>query len=544
LSGAAGEGDAPPRRFSAVASVAVVASLVGVFWAGYAWVKTTNFGSYDEWLAIWLNARGMTSIPYANRPLVFFWSQPARLLGNSLRGYWLLHGLYLSAVGPVTLALSRRLVPSAPTVGFLAAVFAVAWAPLDSSRLDAVALLGYSGNVLSTYLAILVYYESARRSSVPLLTAAWLLGLVSARAGEVVLPILGAAPLGLLALDRTPRRWPAWVGAWLAMVLAAGAFTAQAVLFPSAGSYQASALGFDPNPLHVAARLFRLFSFHLLPLVQGFETDGARVAIVIALLAFALGFVAVRRGGPEPKLGARRLGLVMLGGALAALLTYLPYALSPAVTSPLRTQMTSAVGIGFLLAGIAYAAAAPLPERWRPAALFLLGGWVIAAGTGRTLLMQREWDVVTRWPVQSGSLRDLTRLAPDLRPNTFVLLFDETETWPATFTFRHAVDYLYDAHAVGAVWGALPFLYPFRFAPEGLVAEPWPVIRRPWGMKPTLHAWNELVVARLSPSGLEIMERWPDGVLPPLPPGAAYEPEGRIVRGGAPIRAQAVLAER
>jgi hypothetical protein len=266
--------------------------------------------------------------------------------------------------------------------------------------------------------------------------------------------------------------------------------------------------------------------------------------MLMALAAFALGFVAVMRGAPVPALGARRLGLVVLGGALAALLTYLPYALSPAMTSPLRTQMTSAVGIGFVLAGIAHAVAAPLPPRWRPAALFLLGAWVAAAGTGRTILMQREWDVVTRWPAQSGCLRDLVRLAPDLRPNTFVLLFDETGTWPATFTFRHAVDYLYDARALGAVWGAHPFLYPFTFTPEGLVAEPWPVIRRPWGMKPTLHAWNEIVVARLSSAGLEILQRWPDGVLPPLPPGAVYSPEARIVRGGAAISAQAILAER
>src|SRR5262249_28121717 len=163
----------------------------------------------------------------------YFWSQPARLLGNSLFGYWLLHGLYLAAVGPVVLGLARRLVPSAPTVGFLAAAFAVAWAPLDSSRLDAVALLGYSGHVLSTYLAILLYYESARRSSVPLLATACLLALVSARAGEVVLPILGATPLGLVALDRRPGRWRLWVGAWLSIVFAAGVFTAQAVLFPA-----------------------------------------------------------------------------------------------------------------------------------------------------------------------------------------------------------------------------------------------------------------------------------------------------------------------
>jgi len=266
--------------------------------------------------------------------------------------------------------------------------------------------------------------------------------------------------------------------------------------------------------------------------------------MAIAVALFALGFLPVARAGWRSTLDRRGLVLVLLGGALAAFLTYLPYSLTPALTSPLRTQMASAAGIAFLLAGVAHVAAAILPARWQRLALFVLGGWVVAAGTGRTILMQREWDQRTQWPAQSGCLRELVRRAPDLRPNTFVLLFDETGTWPATFTFRHAVDYLYDARAIGAVWGAHPFLYPFTFTAEGLVAEPWPVIRRPWGVKPTLHAWSEIVVARLSASGLEFLPRWPDGVLPPLPAGAVYDPEALIVRGGTAPPAQAILAER
>ena len=231
----------------------------------------------------------------------------------------------------------------------------------------------------------------------------------------------------------------------------------------------------------------------------------------------------------------------MLGGLCGAALTYLPYALTPAVTVPLRTQLASAPGIGLFLAAVALALVRPLPAAGRIAALAILAGWVVAGGTGRTLLLQREWDRAGLWPAQSGTLRELVRLAPDLVPNTFVLLFDETDTWKATFTFRHAVDYVYDGRAIGAVWGAHPFLYPFAFTPVGLVSEPWPVIHGPWGVRATLHGYHEIVLARLSPSGFEILETWPDGALPALPAGAAYDPEARVVRGGAVPRTRAIL---
>jgi hypothetical protein len=234
----------------------------------------------------------------------------------------------------------------------------------------------------------------------------------------------------------------------------------------------------------------------------------------------------------------------MLAGATAAALAYLPYSLTPTVATPLRTQILSGPGIGLLLAAVAISLVRPLPRAWRPAALGLLAGWVVAAGTGRTLLMQREWDETSLWPAQSGTLRELTELAPDLQPNTFVLLFDETNTWPATFTFRHAVDYIYEGRAIGAVWGAHPFLYPFVLTGDGLLSEPWPVIRGPWGVRPSFHRYHEIVVARLGTSGLEILRRWPDGVLPALPAGATYDPEARIVRGGPGVAARAILTVR
>ena len=141
--------------------------------------------------------------------------------------------------------------------------------------------------------------------------------------------------------------------------------------------------------------------------------------------------------------------------------------------------------------------------------------------------MQRELGrPASAWPAQSGTLRDLVPPRPRPAAEHLRPAFRRDWSWPATFTFRHAVDYVYDGRAIGAVWGAHPFLYPFAFTKEGLVSEPWPVIRGPWGVKPTLHAYHEVVAARLGPSGVEILARWPAGVLPALPPGAGLRPGG------------------
>ena len=82
---------------------------------------------------------------------------------------------------------------------FLAAAFSVAWAPLDSSRFDAVAMTGgYSGSTLATFVSLLVFVESWRRSSPALLGAAGVLAFVAARAAEAPIPLLGALPFSVM----------------------------------------------------------------------------------------------------------------------------------------------------------------------------------------------------------------------------------------------------------------------------------------------------------------------------------------------------------
>jgi hypothetical protein len=153
--------------------------------------------------------------------------------------------------------------------------------------------------------------------------------------------------------------------------------------------------------------------------------------------------------------------------------------------------------------------------------------------------MQADWNGRNAYPQQRGSLLSLARAAPDLKEHTLVLLEDPAWPWPATFTFRHAVSYLYGGRAVGHVWGGHAMLYPARFEAGGLRVTPWPSIQGPWNEPPATYGYDEMVVIALDASGSEVrvLDRWPPG-FPPLPAGSSYEPLSRILAGRG-LRAEA-----
>jgi hypothetical protein len=128
-----------------------------------------------------------------------------------------------------------------------------------------------------------------------------------------------------------------------------------------------------------------------------------------------------------------------------------------------------------------------------------------------------------------------------LEPHTYVLLLDESHSWLATFTFRHAISYMYGRRAVGQVWGAHEMLYPARFEAAGIRVVPWRSLWRPWHEVPENYRYDEVVCLRLDRSlGVTVLDRWPDE-LPPLPSGARYDPRKRILTGGPPRPEMAVL---
>jgi hypothetical protein len=111
------------------------------------------------------------------------------------------------------------------------------------------------------------------------------------------------------------------------------------------------------------------------------------------------------------------------------------------------------------------------------------------------------------------------------------VLLAEAGAFPATFTFRHALRYLYGDGVTGTVWGAEPFLYPVYPAPGGFLSRPYPAIRQAWGAGERLHRYEEVAVFRLDRSGrLALVPEWPPA-LAALPPGAEYSPRQRIEPG-------------
>lgn len=521
-------------------------ALVGAFviaavWASqFVWIKPTNFSGTDEWLYLSLTSRNIVDFPHTQRPLTLLWTLPGALLRHRFLGFHLVDGAYLLMSGWLVLLLVRRLAPGDLLMALLAGTLAVVWAPRDMARLLTMQTTVNTGATFATLLALVLLAESWIRGRVLLLALACVGALIAVRSYEAVAPMLLAGSL-LPGLIEGGRGRPAgrWGGAFAVAVLLALGLTALSLRRPQA-SYQ-QMLGFDPRPSAVGARLFEQFGFHLRPLIE-FTPAAPTVAMSAAVGIFLLGFglVAVsERGGTA--IGRGRLGVIAALGALLATSAYLPYTLLSTTRTATRTQFLSGPGIALLLAAAARVLSSFVPLRWRSATAGLLGAWVVALGTGNTLTMQGLWTGMSAYPAQTSVLRQLTARAPDVRPHTLLVLLDEEGAFPAVFTFRHAVGYLYDRRAAGVVWGASDYLYSFSFDAEGVRLEPWPAIRKAWRDEPTRYGYDEVVVARRGADRqLVLLRDWPES-LPALPSSARYDPEARIVRGGPPVPAQRIL---
>jgi hypothetical protein len=520
-----------------------------VFWTQQVWVRATNFAGPDEWLCMDLASRGVLGTPYADRPLDLLWTAvPAAIWPNHLGAYWLFHGLYLMGSGLLAGWLAGRIVPGAWKVGLIGGVAACLWAPLDFMRLDTVLLTRYSGCTLGVLASLALLVEFWRVPRIPVFALAGGLAFVTALGFEGALPMLAMAPLlPPLAGIAPPRRALAWAAAWAAVLTSAAALTAPRALMAGEARYQASGLGLDPHPGRVTLRLLRLLSLQLHPLGTSSKSELWTPAVGLAVAVFVAFFVVVARRDGSGREGARaRLSGLGFAGLALAVLGSLPFALSPATQGPGRTQVLAAPGFGLALAAAAGLLALAVPARLGPVVAGLLGAWIVAVGTGRVIAMQCEWDEGgSSYPEHHRTLSGLTAQAPALRPGTLVVLLDDAGAWPLSFSFRHAVAFLYPGQAIGLVSGANDILYPWRWTREGVAVLPWASIRGAWDAPPSLHPWATLVVARLPPSGpLEILDRWPDGRLPTPPPGSRYDPRARIVPDASPPPSRAILGTR
>ena len=522
------------RRTTLLAALALAA----VWATQFALLAPTNFTRTDEWLYVSLTSRGIVDCPHMQRPLALLWALPGALLRHRFIGFHLTDGAYVLLSGWLVFLLARRLSGDV-LLAVLAGVFSLVWAPRDMNRLVTVQATVAAGPTFATLLAFVLLVESWVSGRRLLLALAAAVAFVTVRSYEATAALMlgGSLLVVWMAGLRSRRAW-AWAGAFGAVVVFAVALTALFLRRPEA-SYQ-FALGFDPRPGPVLGRLGLQFGLHLLPLVTP-PPGLATLAVGVAVAVFALGYGVVARSAPVAPPGRRRLaGLAALGAILAAL-GYLPFCLLSSIQSATRTQFLSGPGIALLLAATATLACSFLPAAGRPVGMGLLCAWVVAFGTANTAAMQGLWTEMSSYPAQTGLLRQLTARVPDVRPHTLVVLLDEGDAFPAVFTFRHAIGYLYDQRAAGVVWGGADYLYSFSFDAEGVRLEPWPVIRKAWRDEPTRYGYGELVVARSGADRrLALVREWPSA-LPPLPPSARYDPEARIVRGGAPVPAQRIL---
>lgn len=518
----------------------VVAALgvAAVFWSQYAWVRATNFYGTDEWVFQWVAVRRILDSPYSNRPFNFLWTIPGAHVGaRGFAGFYAVHGLYLLGSALVTLALGHRLLPDRPRLVFLIAILAAVWAPSDPSRLATVQMTVNSGFTFGALVAIWLFVVSwqHRRRALLVLAAAWALLMV--RGYEAVAPLVFAAPLlvaGELRRDRGAAR--IWLAVWAVAALAAAAAVLPPLLHPDPRvAYQANLLQVDASPARMAGRLAQEYRIHVLPALTTSPVVLRVPAVLLSVLAFVLAFVAVGRTSPPEAWSRRALARVAGQGLFLAALSYAAFLPSRVVEPGDRTEILAMPAMGMFLAAVVALVASGLPPRWRALAAGTLAAWLVAVAAARTLQMQRSWDGVSYYGRQVKLLGDLLRFAPRLRPHTLIVLVGDTAAFPATFAFRHAVECVYPGEATGVLASGPEALYVSRLTPSGIDTEPWPVLWKPWGVAPTHHGFDEMVVARAQADGTAAVEAaWP-GDLPALPPGQSYDPRARILpAGGTP----------
>jgi hypothetical protein len=519
---------APPPKKRRQAAVEAFA-LAALFAVHFSPVRATNFAGYDEWIILWLTSHGLTGFPYSNRPLNLLFTLPGAFLPpGSLLGFTAVHLLYLVLGGLCVRALARCLVPGDAFFAFGAAAIVLTWAPMDFLRLTTMQM-AYSGITLAMSLTFLTALWSWSRRSPGLLVASAVLGLVAARSYEGVLPVLAAIPVAFWMMAPRDRMFWRWSAVPLASVGVGGLLALWPLLGASrAAAYQSEVMKVDLHAGRIAARILRQFEFHLVPLVSTPLGELRAVAVAGAACVCALGFLLVARARVSTDPGLRPLQSTTLLGLLLAALGYVGVSLSASVSTPTRAQFLAGPGIALFLAGALRLLTRPLPERARTVAFAALVAFVVAAGTARTAALQRGWDVMGFYPRQHRVLSALTALAPDLAPNTLVVLVDEGGAFRSTFTFRHAVDYLYRGRALGLVAGGDPFLYESEVTPGGLHVSPWEIVRGPWGVRETWHRSDEIVLLRFGAAGeVEILDSWPPGL--PAVPGQGYAPRRRVL---------------
>jgi len=537
------EGRSSGRGLSTAAGIAAL----GV--ATFVWVRATNFRGYDEWVIASLLSRGVLSFPYADRPLNLLWALPAWILApDRLWGFLFVHAAWLTLAGILTALLVRRLLPGATTLAFLAGAFTVVWMPSEKTRLVSVQMILYSGCTVGTLLSLWLLVEAWWRRRLSLAVLASACALATALSLEAALSPLLIAPVLLLFVGgwEDKKRWFRWTLGWLALITAAVLRIVVPMLHSRAAvTYQTDVLALAPSPVRLVRHVLSQLGYHLVPLADAEVRELGTPAVPLVVIVFVAGFLLATRprGQTDGRAEAGRGELMGAGllGLIFALLGYLPFMLTRVIRGPVRTQFLAAPGVGLLLGAGVLLLASMLPARARPWVACLLGVWVAAVGTGRTMALQREWTVSSAYSDQRRMLLEMTALVPDVKTHTLIVLLQDGGVWSYDFSFSHAVSYLYERRGRGHVAGIDSMLCTTRFDADGVMSEPLSILRGPWHEEVTRYRYDELVVLGEDPrGGLSVLDTWP-AALPALPAGAVYAPRLRIVTGGPRLKRLKIL---
>lgn len=531
-----------PRR-AILAGCSTIAALGAVT---FSVLRGTNFRGYDEWLIFWMLSRRLLSFPHANRPLGLVWHLPAWWIApDRLWGFLLVHGAWLTGVGLLTFLLVRRLSRGDVRLALVSGAFAVAWMPSETTRVVTVQMIQYSGCAAGVLLATWLLVEAWHRQSPWLLAAAALVAAVTALSLEAALPQLAAAPLLLLFAEAegraaARRRW--WIAGSMVFVGSLGARAVLPLLVSSPSVSYQGGMGAVRPVSAVLRQLGVQLHFHLAPLVGAPPGELGTPVVAWAALIFLLGFALVARSRASGRRSDAAVAAVL--GLAHAVAGYLPFVLSRAVRGPVRTEFLAAAGIGVLLAGIVTLLSSLAPPRARLALSAALAAWVVAAGTARTVALQREWSDGI-YAAQRSTLEQLVAIAPGLQPHTLLVLMQSGHAWSFSFSFSKAVEYLYSDAVRGWVPRADPLLIDTRVERGGIVSEPVGVLRASWDERTETYRPEQVVVVQEDESGqLSLAQEWPED-LGSLPAGERYDPQARVRTGAAsPPRLSILRATR
>jgi hypothetical protein len=139
-------------------------------------------------------------------------------------------------------------------------------------------------------------------------------------------------------------------------------------------------------------------------------------------------------------------------------------------------------------------------------------------------------------------MAQIVSIAPGLKEGTLAIMLDGSHAWLGSFVFHHAMDLLYGGTASGCVAnGSEEIFYTCWMDKTGVHQDSWPVVRSEWKARNRTFGFDEVVVLASDKAWhVTLLPEWPSD-LPPLPPGAVYDPQRRILSHAPDVAARGTL---